>query len=102
GARGYPAPVALELLARLKDARFTTELARYNLEANIAPRVLKGDFLRALEEELSDVVRTVEEAAAPLGVGVLLTGILPSLRRSDLAIQNLTPEHRYRLLNESL
>ena len=32
-----PAPLALEVLAAIDDPRFTTELARFNLEANLDP-----------------------------------------------------------------
>src|SRR5678809_1593631 len=41
-----PAPVALEVLKRVKDARFTTEIAKFNLEANLSPLELKTDCFR--------------------------------------------------------
>ena len=36
-AHGYPAPVADRVLSELNDEQFCTELARYNLEANLPP-----------------------------------------------------------------
>ena len=41
-----PASTALEILAEL-EGPYTTELALYNLEANIEPRVLGGSCWRA-------------------------------------------------------
>ena len=50
-AEGYPAPISDQLLKRLADDRFTTELARFNLEANLDPEPIGGDFLRAMEQQ---------------------------------------------------
>lgn len=98
---GRAAPVGPEVLSRLDDPRMTTELARFNLEANLAPRLLEGGFLAEVERELEGVVHAVLEAAHPRA-RVLLTGILPSLQRSDLGLHNMTPESRYAQLNEVL
>src|SRR5215213_5843983 len=37
-----PAPVSPEVLARAGEPRLTTEIARFNLEANLTPLVLGG------------------------------------------------------------
>ena len=99
--RGLAAPVAPQLLERLGGPRFTSELARFNLEANLAPRPLGGDMLRALEAELGQAVAEVD-AAAPAGVRALMTGILPTLRLADLGRDNMTPAPRYTQLDEAL
>src|SRR4029453_15569613 len=36
-----PAPVSLQVLERANDARLTTEIARFNLEANLTPQKLE-------------------------------------------------------------
>src|SRR5215207_11474467 len=41
-----PAFVAEEVLSRSDDPRLTSEIARFNLEANLTPRLLGGDCLR--------------------------------------------------------
>lgn len=97
-----PMPICNELLAVLGDARFTTELARFNFEANLAPRPIGGSFLRDLEADLEDVLSNVREAAEGFGAQVLLTGILPTLRHEDLGMENLTPEARYRQMNYAI
>src|SRR5918998_513276 len=40
-----PAFVAPEVLRRVNDPRLTTEIARFNLEANLTPLELSGDCL---------------------------------------------------------
>ncbi len=97
-----PAPVAPEVLARLDRPEFTPELARFNLEANLPPRPLRGSFLSEIEASLAKIVRVVDDSAAPLGARVVLTGILPTLRRSDLGPANITPEERYYQLDQAL
>ncbi|MDH3422064.1 MAG: CBS domain-containing protein [Gemmatimonadota bacterium] len=96
-----PAPVALELLDRLGEP-YTTELALYNLEANLSPRLLEGTCFSELESELAAVVDRARSAARDIGAEVVLTGILPTLLRSDVTIDNITPRERYYALNEAL
>lgn len=97
-----PAPVATEILERIKDPRLTTEVARFNLEANLTPAELRGGCFRDLEREIEEVVTIAQAAAEELGADVLLTGILPTLRASDLHLDNMTPKPRYHVMNDVL
>lgn len=94
-----PAPIAVELLAAVNDPRLTTEAGKFNLEANLAPQPFAGNCLQALEQELTAVLAVARQGAATLGSEVLLTGILPTIRTSDLTLNNLTPGVRYAELN---
>jgi len=94
-----PAPVSLNLLQRLGDARFTPEIGLFNLEFKVAPRLIGADFLQWLHTSLAEGVERVREAAHGLGADVLLVGILPSIELSDLSLDNLTPHTRYQELN---
>ena len=101
-AARQPAPLAVEVLAQLsQETRLTTELARFNLEANLTPQVFGGDCLSVMERELMDVIGQVDHAAAELGAGVALTGILPTLRLAHLGLDNMTPNPRYAALNRA-
>lgn len=95
------APVALDVLAGLEDDRFTTELARFNIEVNIPPVEVTPTFLSALEHALDEHVLQVRAAAKQAGAEVVLTGILPCLNQRDLSLENMTPRDRYRRLNEA-
>ena len=97
-----PAPLAVEVLERLSDPRLTTEIARFNLEANLTPAVITGSCLGNMQRELEELLQKVREQAAELHADVLLAGILPTLRLSDLTLDNLTPNPRYRALNDAV
>src|ERR1700737_2488885 len=83
-----PAPISLEVLDQAKDPRLTTEIARFNLEANLTPLFLTGCCFQQMEQELNDLLSLVRECAEPFGAEVLLSGILPTLRKSDLTLEN--------------
>jgi CBS domain-containing protein/gamma-glutamyl:cysteine ligase YbdK (ATP-grasp superfamily) len=97
-----PAPVAVEVLRRAGDARLTTEIGKFNLEANLSPRAFAGDCLAELERELTELVSAARGAAGACGADVLLTGILPTLHQSDLTLENQTPSPRYEELNRAI
>ncbi|MDQ1729632.1 MAG: hypothetical protein QOD33_1757 [Pyrinomonadaceae bacterium] len=97
-----PAPLAMEVLALAADPRLTTEIARFNLEANLTPQLLNGRCFHLLQSELEVVLAQARSAAGEFGADILLAGILPTLRVTDLTLANLTPLPRYRELNRSV
>ena len=97
-----PAPVAIEVLQAAGDERLTTEIAKFNLEANLTPLKLEANSLNLLETELSELLQTARQAARGVGADVLLAGILPTLQQSDLTLENITPVARYYQLNNSV
>jgi len=97
-----PAPAAMDLLERIDDPAFTTELGRFNLELNLEPCQFGAACLSRMEQELRTRLERACEAAAELGVHVVLTGILPTIRKSDLGLDNMTPMPRYHALNKAM
>jgi CBS domain-containing protein len=97
-----PAPIATEVLEMLSDPHFTTELARFNLEFNLDPLVFGGNCLSAMEWQVGELLGQVREAARSCGGDILLTGILPTLVKSDLGLDSMTPNPRYFALNEAM
>ena len=97
-----PAPISLEVLERAKDTRLTTEIARFNLEANLTPLLLSDKCLSQIEEELRELLSLVRNSARELDADVLLSGILPTLKKSDLTLENLAPMPRYYELNRGV
>jgi CBS domain-containing protein len=97
-----PAPVGLDLLDAIEDPHFTTELGRFNLEINLDPLAFTGDCLSQLERDLATLLDRLRTAAHRQGVEVILTGILPTLRKSDLTLANMTPKPRYFALSEAM
>lgn len=98
-----PALAATEVLATIDErAHFTTELALFNLEMNLDPLVFAGDCLSRMERQLGDLVARAREGARAHGLDLVLTGILPSLRKSDLGMESMVPEPRYYALAKGL
>jgi len=97
-----PASVVMEVLERAQDPRLTTELARFNLEGNLTPQVFNSSCLRRMEDELNELLGVARDAARHCGADILLTGILPTLRKADLGLDNMTPKPRYLELNRTL
>ena len=97
-----PACLAMEILEDIDDPHFTTELGKFNLEANLDPLMFGGECLSQLESQLNESLAKVREAARRHGAHVVLTGILPTLRKSDLELDNMTPIPRYYALNRAL
>jgi hypothetical protein len=97
-----PLPLNLEVLAETVDPRMTFELDRFNLECNLRHTDLRGRPFDALRAELEDARRELERAAAVHGGRVVMVGILPTVRESDLTSSALTPSARYRALARAL
>lgn len=97
-----PAPVAVEALERIHDPRVTSEIGRFNLECNLEPLLFGGNCLRLMENRLNELLESVRRTVHDLGVEVVLTGILPTLRKSDLTLDNMVPADRYYALNDAL
>lgn len=100
-AAGYPAGLSDRLLERIGDKHFSTELARFNLEANLDPMPIGGDFLRILDRRLKAALQDAEDAAEGLDARIVLTGILPTLQDAHVTPDNLTDEIRYHCLNDT-
>jgi len=97
-----PAQVAPEVLERLGGAPFVTELARFNLEFDLDPERLAGSCFSRAEDRLESRVAEVSRVAGEMGCGVVLAGILPTLTKSDLTLNSMTPIPRYQALNEAM
>ncbi|MEO8083843.1 MAG: CBS domain-containing protein [Ardenticatenales bacterium] len=97
-----PALRGLDVLAAVDDPHFTTELGLFNVELNLDPQVFTGDALGRLEGQLSALVAKLRAACDGLGVRPILVGSLPTLRKSDVGPEAMTPIRRYALLGQAL
>ena len=92
-------PSALQLLEKLDDPHYTTELGLFNLELNAESQPFDGRGLSRMETQVSDLFARVQHIGAELGIVPVLTGILPTLTKTDLAFSNMVPNPRYLTLN---
>ncbi len=99
---GHPAPIGSGVLERLPGEYFTTELGKFNIEMNLPPLEWGGSALREMERQINALLTQARAAAQEHDALIVLTGILPSLTKTDLALSNLTDAPRYHALNEAL
>jgi CBS domain-containing protein/gamma-glutamylcysteine synthetase len=100
--RWRPAPLSLRLLEQIDDPRFTTELGLFNAEMNLDPLGLSGECFTLLEAELNELLGKLRSVAHSEDAEIVMTGILPSLSKSDLSMENMTPNPRYHALNKAM
>ncbi|MBY5957834.1 CBS domain-containing protein [Membranicola marinus] len=94
-----PNPIAPQILKRLKKYKWlTSELSKFNLEINLSPQVFKGAALQKVEKEVQDYLDIVQKELDKEDTHIILTGILPTLRKYDLDMKNVFPKRRYRSL----
>ena len=55
-----------------------------------------------MEEELTELIAIARNGAATQNADILLAGILPTLQKSDLTLDNLTPVSRYHELDRGV
>jgi CBS domain-containing protein len=97
-----PAMTGPAILDSINDAHFTPELARWNLEINLDPQLAKSGCLKNMEQQLDELLKMASEVSERHDSHVLLTGILPTIRKSELNFECMTPNPRYRVLDQVL
>lgn len=91
-----PACVAMEALEQMQQYPWVgTELAKFNLETNLDPREFKGTCFSDMHKENADKLNVIQGVLNSMDVNLVLTGILPTLRKHHLTMDNLTPKDRY-------
>jgi len=99
---GDPAPLNESFLERLDDPLVVPELSRFNVELNGTPQPLGTGALRRLEAELDATWRRCLRVSHELEAGLVMTGILPTVRDADLTLANMSARRRYAALNEQV
>ncbi|UCE94230.1 MAG: CBS domain-containing protein, partial [Flavobacteriaceae bacterium] len=98
-----PSCNSIKIIENLNDPHYTTELALFNMEINLDPHNLSGQCFSEIEKELTSFIEKADRVAAEVEKSkVVLTGILPTLRKRDMIFENITPYPRYKMLNSIL
>src|SRR3954451_11590527 len=97
-----PAMRNAEVLAAIADPSFQTELGRFNIEINVAPRRLAdfgfSDFEQSVRKSLNDA----DPRARAIGARLLIIGILPTLMPHHVTLGNLSENPRYSMLDQQI
>jgi gamma-glutamyl:cysteine ligase YbdK (ATP-grasp superfamily) len=91
-----------EVLQRIADPAFQTELAQYNIELNVHPRPLPGDEALHLEQDLRDSLNRADRRAREVGSHIVAIGILPTIMPEHFAGEWVSSNNRYTALNDSI
>ena len=98
-----PATIAMQIMEKMQDFPWLeTELAKFNLEINSTPRLFHGNCFSELEKETLGWLAIIKRELKSFDAEILLTGILPTLRKFDLERRNLTPKPRYHALIDAI
>ncbi len=97
-----PSMKAIEILDAIDDEHFTTELAKFNMEANLDPLGFSGNCLSRMESDLVQILSMANKEAHAYDSKIILTGILPTIKKSDIGMESMTPIPRYKALNDAI
>ncbi|GMR08505.1 MAG: glutamate-cysteine ligase family protein [Gammaproteobacteria bacterium] len=100
--QGHPCAVNETYLERLNSSLVVPELARFNVELNSSPLTLQGDVLSRMHQEFQHTWQRCLSTAADMQIRLMMIGILPTLRDSELNLENMSRMTRYRALNEQV
>src|SRR5215469_16621088 len=101
-SRGRAAMTNADVLAAIDDPAWTSELGQFNIELDCDPATLGRDVFSLLETSIGGTLADAFERAEGTGSRILMVGILPSLRRSDIGANTMSPNPRYQLLNDQM
>ena len=97
-----PAMTGPDILPTIEDPHFTAELAKWNLEINLDPQEVGPGCFKRMEKQLNRLLKLAHKSADRFDSKVILTGILPTIRKSELDFNNMTPNPRYKVLDSIL
>ncbi|MBT8149032.1 MAG: glutamate--cysteine ligase, partial [Gammaproteobacteria bacterium] len=99
---GQPAPNNQAFLRQLQDPDVVPELSTFNVELNTAPQLLQPGALEKLHQQLLALWQRCEQHAQQQRMHLLMIGILPTVRQSDLCLANISSMQRFKALNEQI
>ncbi len=101
-SQSRPAPLNEIFLNKLNNPMVVPELARFNVELNDHPQHLWGTAFSRFEASLGATWQQCIQCAAGLNAHLMMIGILPTLKASELTQANMSDLKRYRALNEQV
>lgn len=98
----HPTPNNTTLIKQLQQPLVVPELARFNIEINSTPQLLQEQPFTRLHNELEATWLHATAVAATLNEQLAMIGTLPTIRQSDLCLENMSELQRYHALNEQV
>lgn len=95
----YPNPINEAFLSSFANEDAIPELSKFNVELTCPPRKLEGTVFSVAREAFETLFERANEAAHQIASNLVLIGTLPTIRESDLTLENMSPLKRYYALN---
>lgn len=96
-------PIAPDIIERKgKRDWLVPELSKYNLEINLPPYELKGKCFSRVQNTLRKQLDEVSQLLDKHDADLVLTGVLPTMRKQDMELDNISPYERYKKLFDAL
>src|SRR5215210_8258254 len=99
---GEPAMRNAEVLAAIADPSFQTELGRFNIEINVAPRRLAGGGFTSFEQSVRKSLNDADPRAEAVGGRLVIIGILPTLMPQHVTLESVSENARYSMLDQQI
>ncbi len=97
-----PCPHNDTFLEQANDPLISPELAKFNIELNAEPHSFNATLLSNFEQQLKQLWDKCQNISNNIGCHMMGIGILPTLKDSDLSLENISSLDRYRALNEQV
>ena len=91
-----------EVLDAIADPAFQTELGRFNIGINVAPRQLADGGFASFETSIRRALNAAEDKVEPVGIHLAMVGILPTLMPEHATLANVSENPRYSLLDQQV
>lgn len=99
---GNPVLKNSEALEAIADPDFQTELGQFNLEINVAPKLLSRHGFTEFEASVRASLNEAGKKADEVGAHMVMIGILPTLSEGHMAPSSLSTNPRYQLLSDQI
>ena len=90
-----------EVLSAIADPEYQTELARFNIEFNVAPRRIHDESMVDLEGQLRASLNRAEVHCNGVGSHIVMVGILPTVMPETFDGEWMSENTRYQALNDA-
>jgi len=97
-----PAPQNEKFLATLNHPNVVAELSQFNIEINVPPQKLDAFCLSRMHADIKNIWQAAQRMASSMGLKILMTGSLPTLRNEHLSTDTISNRDRYKALNEQI
>ncbi len=99
---GHAAMENEAVLTAVAHPAWVNELGLFNIELDVEPADLAGSVFTSLGSTIGSLLAHARKRAVTTGNRVVMVGILPSLRARDIGEHAMSPNPRFKLLNDQM